>query len=202
MNNRSFFIRTFLSGFFLALPIIILVAVVIFLVRLVINLITPIAKILSPGADVTHWSIQLLAFFIVLGIFFLLGLIVNVSTGKRAFSFIERVFLERVPFYNTIKNIVEQLRGKDQPFKEVVLCDPHNSGALMTGFIVEEIDDEKVIVYVPTAPNPTNGYVFHMNRKDLIATDAKTQEAIASVIGMGVGSKKIYGSKKEESLEA
>jgi len=170
-------------------------------VRFVINIITPIAKVLSPGADVTHWTLQVLAFFIVLAFFFLLGLIVNISTGKRAFSFIERVFLEPIPFYSTIKNIVEQFRGKDRkPFQEVVLCDPYNSGALMTGFVVEEIDTETVIVYVPTAPNPTNGFVFHIKRKDLIATDAKTEEAMASVIGMGAGSKKIYGVDETDEL--
>lgn len=117
------------------------------------------------------------------------------------FSKIEQRLLMPIPFYSTVNNIVSSFRGVgERPFQRVVLIDAYGSGALMTGFVVERINDEMVVVYVPTAPNPTNGFVFHVKESDLIETSAKSEDAMGTVIAVGAGSKKLFKVYNEEKI--
>jgi len=195
-KKRSFIVRTILNGFLVALPIVILIAVFVVLIRFVLGIIAPLAHMLSPGREFTHWSLHIVAFIIVCAVFFSVGILIKTRIGKSYFLRFENSILKPLPLYKSISGIVEQFVNRDaRPFQKVVLCDPYGSGSLMTGFIVEVIDDDIVVVYVPTAPNPTNGFIFHMKRKDIIETTAKTEDAMATVIGMGTGSKRIFGEK-------
>ncbi len=197
--SKSYVIRTVLNGFMIILPILIMIGIVTFLVRMILKFIIPFGQVLSLGSTNNLWIFHLLALIIVIGFFFFVGSFVNTSHGKRFFDYSEQKILKPIPFYSTISNIVEQFRGAgDRPFHDVVLIDPYKSGALMTGFIVERINENMVVVYVPTAPNPTNGFVFHMPENELIYTGAKTEDAMASVIGMGAGSKKLFKQAIDE----
>ena len=42
-----------------------------------------------------------------------------------------------------------------------------------------------VSVFIPTTPNPTNGYLVLMNPRDFIETDVPVSLAISFVISMG-----------------
>ncbi len=198
--SKTFLFRTFLNGFMITLPVLIMLLILVFLVRLILRLIVPIASVLSLGTDSNHWIFSVLALVIVCVFFLMVGLFVGTSYGKKVFSWGEEKILKPVPFYSTINNIVEQFRGQgERPFRQVVLVDPYNSGALMTAFLVEHINEETVVVYVPTAPNPTNGLVFHIKESQVIYTDAKTEDAMASIIGMGAGSKKLFKTPLENA---
>lgn len=184
------------------LPILIILLILVFLVRFIINLIKPISNIISPGTENSSLFFTIIALLIVCVFFLLVGFFVGTRQGKRIFSYGEEKLLKPIPYYSTISNIVEQFRGQgEKPFQQVVLVDPYKSGALMTAFLVEQINENMVVVYVPTAPNPTNGFVFHMPKEDVIYTNAKTEDAMASVIGMGAGSKKLFKKAINESQE-
>lgn len=191
--SRSYFIRTFLNGFMVTLPFLIILSIIIVLVRIIIRFIKPISHVIAPGTEKDSFVFVAIALLIVCLFFLLVGIFVGTRQGKRIFAFGENKLLKPIPYYSTISNIVEQFRGQgERPFQQVVLVDPYKSGALMTAFLVEKINEDMVVVYVPTAPNPTNGFVFHMNKQDVIYTNAKTEDAMASVIGMGAGSKKLF----------
>ena len=91
------------------------------------------------------------------------------------------------------------------PFKKVVLVDPFNTGAKMTGFITDETDGIYT-VFVPTAPNPTNGFVFHMPVDQVELLQVDTDRALRSIVAIGVGSNEILKAprkiKKANSVES
>lgn len=191
--SKSFVFKTFVNGLMVSLPVLIIVFVLIFLVRLVTRIISPISQMIDPGAEAAVWMVNLFAFLLIVAIFFSIGLFISTSRGTNVFKQIEGKLLMPIPFYSTIHNIVSSFRGVgERPFKRVVLIDAYGSGALMTGFVVERINEEMVVVYVPTAPNPTNGFVFHVKESELIETTAKSEDAMGTVIAVGAGSKKLF----------
>lgn len=187
--------RKTINGLIVSLPFIVIIAILVFLIRFIARILTPFAKLLG-GSPLPKWSIYFVAFVLVLFLFFAFGVFLSTRKGDGIFTYIETRLFKNIPLYSTVKNVIKQFRGEGKrPFREVVLVDMYDSGCYMTAFIVEYVDDEYVVVYVPTAPNPTNGFVIIVKEAELIKTDAKTEDAMATVIGIGSGAGEMF---KEE----
>ena len=61
----------------------------------------------------------------------------------------------------------------------------------MTGFITDEHPDGSYTVFVPTAPNPTTGFVFHLKAGRVHPVSVGVDEAFRSIIACGAGSGRI-----------
>jgi uncharacterized membrane protein len=132
---------------------------------------------------------------------FLVGLFIRTQLGRTSFRFIEAKWLERLPAYSTIRDIVQQFTGaRKAPFHTVVLVDAFGTGVEMMGFVTDE-DETHCTLFVPTAPNPTNGYVFVVAKSQIKKTTAKAEEAIRSVVGLGVGSLNILAKSELPSSD-
>ena len=108
--------------------------------------------------------------------------------------------LEKIPFvrpiYSGVKQILQTiLSDQTQSFKEVVLIEFPRPGVWTYGFVVaepgkktaKEIGGESLVtVFVPTAPNPTSGYVLMVERSALKPTSATVDEAFKFHISLGV----------------
>ena len=62
------------------------------------------------------------------------------------------------------------------------------SDTLMTGFVTEILNEDLYTVFVPTGPNPTNGFIFHVKKDQLVFVDTKPEDAMRTIIGVGTGS--------------
>jgi uncharacterized membrane protein len=71
----------------------------------------------------------------------------------------------------------------------------------MTGFVTEEVGNDLYTVFVPTAPNPTNGFVFHIPASRLQFVEVKTESAMRTVVGMGTGSSCLFVTEDENKKE-
>jgi len=191
---RRFFFTAVLGGIVVVLPIYILGA----LIKVVFNftslLLKPISSLLYFSSDVNSWIIDLLAFVIVIVLFFLIGLSVRTELGRQLLAFIEENWLAKAPFYSLLRDTVRQILGQEKmPFRQVVLVDVYSNDTRMTGFVVDSTKDGAYYtVFVPTAPNPTNGYIFHVKREQLEFLETKTEDALRSVISMGTGSASLF----------
>jgi len=84
---------------------------------------------------------------------------------------------------------------KSTSFKKAVLVDYPIKGSKSIGFVTNEncnFSDKfsKTAVFVPTTPNPTNGFLLYLNDEDIIYLDISVEDAIKMVVSMGV-----YGVK-------
>lgn len=196
---KNFLVTTLLGGFVVILPI----TIFIFIIRLIFNFLTDaLAPLSTLIATKTAWNVSivnLIALGSIILFCFLMGLLIRTRIGKNFFGSIEKAYLERLPLYGTIKEIVQQFSGaKKMPFSEVVTVEVFSNGTKMTGFITEEHGDGNFTVFVPTGPNPTNGFIFHVSEDQIERKNTSTEEAMRSIIGVGVGSDKVLNDKKDE----
>lgn len=178
------------------LPLAIFALLIQLILNLVKNVLAPISKALQNelALEVPDYVFSIIAFVIVILLCFLIGLFIRTQIGKNSFSYLERTYLFRLPLYGTIKETVQQFTGaKKMPFSDVVLVDVFGNDTRMTGFITDEHESGNYTVFVPTGPNPTNGFIFHVSKDQVTRLEdhVKTDDAMRSIISVGVGSKNI-----------
>ena len=197
-NFISFVKTTFLGGVIVLLPAAILVLVFQWVFRFVANLIQPlshlIVRLLEPLAKfIPYTQLQgfisdLLSISIILATCFVVGVGVKTQLGGWLFHNVENFLLRIAPGYTMVKEIVLQLFGSD---------------TLVTTFITDEHPDGSYTVFMPTGPNPTSGWIFHVPGKDVQLVDISVEHTMRTVIGCGVGSKPLiqdFKRKTEEGL--
>jgi len=146
--------RTFITGFFVTVPLIVSVAALVWTFRLVDGFATPLATRLI-GRTVPGLGVLIMA-ALVLGA----GAVATNVIGKRLLQRAE-AWLLRVPVFKTVYAPVRQLLAAFSPdndagFKRVVLVDDPSRGLLL-GFLTREFTLERgagaetfVAVYIPT----------------------------------------------------
>jgi uncharacterized membrane protein len=146
--------RSFITGFFVTVPLIISVAALVWIFGIVDGVATPISTRLL-GRDVPGLGV-----LITLGVILLVGAVATNVLGKRALQQVE-YWLLRVPVFKTIYAPVKQLVAAFSPeneagFKKVVLVDDDRRGMIL-GFLTREFTLDRgrgiealVAVYVPT----------------------------------------------------
>ncbi len=197
---KRFFITTFIGGVIVILPITIFVVIINLLFTFVQQLIRPVNQLISFGKITDQLIIDLISIGIILLFCFSVGLFVRTQFGKQLFLFVEAGLLSYLPFYDTIKETVEQFAGTNgnSAFSRAVIVDLYGNETRMTGFITDELDNGYFTVFVPTGPNPTNGLIFHVPENKVEFLDASIEETMRSVIGVGAGSSKIIYSKNNK----
>ncbi|SHN33355.1 Uncharacterized membrane protein [Cyclobacterium lianum] len=194
--TKSFFIKTLLNGLLLILPIIIILFLLSLIFKFVFNLVSPISALLDNGSESPTLIINLLALLILIAIIFVIGLILNNSRSKRMFKVFEYRYLLQIPLYSTIQETIAQFTGlKKMPFSQVVLVDAFNTGVLLTGFVTESVSENMYTIFVPTAPNPMNGNIYHVPVSQLKFLDIEPEKAMRSIVGMGTGSSILFAEK-------
>lgn len=135
--------------------------------------------------------IALIALFLIL-IFF--GFIARLVFVKYFFKLLDHLF-HRIPFFNKIYTAFqEMLRGafysKGSNFSQVVLAPFPHDKIFCIGLIPNHHngndETEEISVFIPGTPNPTAGYLLKFNRKDVIFTDMRVEEALKFVVSCGI----------------
>ncbi|MEJ2005876.1 MAG: DUF502 domain-containing protein [Cyclobacteriaceae bacterium] len=201
-DNRNTVLQTLTRGFIVLLPLVLIIAIFAVLFDFVFDFISPIGRLVTPGETEPHWIIHVLTLLILFLIMLLLGKAVETKRGKHILKSVENNVLRKIPLYSTISDIVYQFSGlRDMPFSKVVLIDPFKTGSYLTGFVAEEEFEDIVTVFVPTAPNPTNGNIFHVPREDAKFIDITPQQAMQTIIGMGTGTSKLFNHIKNDTSD-
>jgi uncharacterized membrane protein len=194
--TKTFFIRTLLNGLLLVLPTIIILFLLSLVFKFVFNLVAPISALLDKNAESNALFINILALLILITFIFIIGLILRHGRSKRLFRIFEYKYLLQIPLYSTLQETIAQFAGlKKMPFRQVVLVDAYNTGVLLTGFVTETVSEGIYTVFVPTAPNPMNGNIYHVPASQLRFLDIEPEKAMRSIVGMGTGSSALFAAK-------
>lgn len=187
-TERGIILDSLIQGFLILLPLTIILILLSIVFNFIFGIVAPLSAALEPSSEDPHWLINVLSLAIFCVFIFLIGLLVRNKVGKVYFKIFERKYLTKLPLYSLIHQTVYQFVGlKKLPFSEVVLIDPFRSGTMMTGFITDQINDTLYTVFVPTAPNPTNGNIYHVPKELITFLNVNTQDAMRTVMGMGTG---------------
>ena len=135
-----------------------------------------------------------------------LTLAIVLLTGVLGRNFVGRylivwweAFLQRIPIVNTIYSSVKQVSDtvfspSGKAFRKAVLVEFPRPGIWSVGFVIgapgdvltRPIGEGFQTVYVPTAPNPTSGYVLIMPHSEITDLDITVDDALRFVLSMGV----------------
>ena len=98
--------------------------------------------------------------------------------------------------YSSSKQIFETLFSeKGASFRQVCLVEWPRRDAWSIAFVSREVDGSEIglhagrkmyAIYVSTTPNPTSGYVFFVDEKDVKILDMKVEDGLKLVISMGL----------------
>jgi len=191
------FLRTTLIGGVVALaPLTLIVLVFRWVINLIGRTLTPLVDRILQDPDPNPYfkfAIYLVSFAAILLFFFIIGLIVRTRLS-RFLNRAEDRYLLKIPGYKLVKETVQQFFGKNRSFfKEVVLVDIFNTGALMTGFITDDQGDI-ISVFIPTGPNPTSGNIYHLQKDRVTRTSAPVDLGMKTIISCGAGSAEVFAS--------
>lgn len=184
-----FIFNAFFGGFIIILPTIVLFKVAAWLFDFLRTTAEPVTGLLMQSLSLSEpraFTFTLLGTFIFCA---LIGLLTRTRLGKAIQTIFEKKILSRIPGYNTISDIVAQITGKQSGlFRSVVLVTLEDSGVSATGFIVDEISDQHVTVFIPCGPNPTTGFVLHLEKEKVSPLNISVEAAMKTIIACGSGS--------------
>jgi uncharacterized membrane protein len=196
---KAFLRTTFLGGFLIVLPIILLIFVLDWFFNFLTDKIRPVTNILVETARLNELVASVVAVIIIMLLFFIVGLIVRTSLGSYIIGFLEEKILKRVPLYKIIKDTVIHLFGDEKLiFKGVALVKPFGNDTMVTAFITDESFDGYTTVFIPSAPAPTGGYIYHIKNEFVIKLDYPVEEAMRTVLSLGGGSRKLLNTMNEK----
>jgi uncharacterized membrane protein len=134
-----------------------------------------------------------LAVLVTLAGLYALGALANRVIGKRLLGVVDRL-IERIPLVQSIyggtKKLLAVLQTRPEGTQRVVLIDFPHRDMKAVGFVTRTVRDagtgrEIAMVYVPTTPNPTSGYLEVVPVERLVPTDWTVDQAMALIISGG-----------------
>ena len=137
-----------------------------------------------------QWTIALIWTLLAL---YIIGAVTSRVIGQRLWGYLEAI-INRIPLANTVysavRKLVDVLRTKPDSTQRVVLIDFPREGAKTIGFVMRTFTDATskemvAAVYVPTAVNPTTGYLQLVPVEKLIPSDMTSEQAMAMIISAG-----------------
>ncbi|MGK0674158.1 MAG: DUF502 domain-containing protein [Halothiobacillaceae bacterium] len=139
-----------------------------------------------------------LGVILALAVLLVTGLVAANFFGRRVVGLWESM-LERIPLVRSVYSAVKQLMhtflsADSKSFRKVLLVEYPSKGlwtlAFLAGNPVGEVQEktakEMLTVYVPTAPNPTSGYVIFVASDAVIELDMSVEEAMRMIISLGI----------------
>jgi len=189
---REFITSTVVGGLFIVVPVYLAVLLLLKGMKSAAGLVRPIA------AMVTDWlpAEGLLSLVVVLALCFLVGVAVRTRSGRAVRERMEKVFFERLPGYGLLRSLTQRLAGDsdEQAWKPALV---EIEEALVPAFIIEELDDGRFTVFVPSVPTPLAGAVYVLRRERVHILDIPFTQAIRSVSRWGSGSKDLVAAMQK-----
>lgn len=201
---RIFFKTTLLGGITVILPAIILIFAFKWLFGVVQSGIKPLTDLVEDRLTLPESYEEAIAILIVLAVIvlacFVLGLFVRTRIGRWIYNAFENSLLSKAPGYKMIKETVNQFLGKkESPFSSVALAQIFENDTRVTAFITDKHDDGTITVFVPTGPNPTSGFIYHLDQQYVHPVNVSVEDAMRSVISCGAGSKALIQGRTSEA---
>ena len=188
---RKFVMSAMLSGLLLVVPLYLAVLLLLKAMGSLVRLVRPIAVMLP------RWSHaeDVLALLIVLLFCFLTGVAMRTVGGRLFRERIEDSILVKIPGYILLRSLTRQLAGESREnVWRPALAEIED--ALVPAFIIEEFEDGRYTIFVPSSPSPFTGAVYILDRKRVHLLDASLAQTVQAVSRWGSGSRDLVAAMK------
>ena len=204
----------FLTGLFVALPILGTLWILDLIYRLINSrfepLVITIATRYRDQNPLLHWlsfptkhngetayTIPLAGFLLTILFLILLGVFVSNVVGRGLLAWLDSLLL-KLPIISTIYHAAKQVidsvqmlsRSENMKFSKVALVPYPNISGKLVGFVTGQFTDQKgellYCVFLPTAPNPITGFVIITKASETELSDMPIEEATKLIISGGL----------------
>lgn len=186
--------RDFASGLIVLVPLIVTLFVLMWLYTFIAG--TPFLQYIG-GEQFIPLPDQVAEFvrvMLTLAIFALLvlgvGYMMRTAFGRLIESAIDRV-INRVPgvrvVYNASKMAAETALTGTESLQKPIKLEPWKNMRVTAFKTGKRTSDGKEIVFMPTAPNITSGFVLEVREEDYEETDESVEEALTRLLSAGFG---------------
>lgn len=175
-------VNDILIGTMAVLPVIIVVWIVTFLASLVLSAVFGVKETLgNPFAT-------FVAFAAAFALLAYIGRTINRRRRSLIISLID-YFVGRIPFLNTIYKIsqrmVDLFRSKPEDTKrEVVYVEYPKDGMWLPAYLTNR-EGDRCVLFVPTSPNPTNGFTVIVHESKVVQSELDIGEATSFIVSLG-----------------
>jgi uncharacterized membrane protein len=162
-------------------------------VHSVVGLVHPLASMLPEWFPAEHVVYLLL----MLSLCFLIGVAVRTPAGRAVRERIESSLFERLPGYALFRSLTQRLAGRsdDTVWKPALV---EIEDALVPAFIIEELEDGRFTVFVPSVPTPRAGALYILDPARVHILDVPFTQAIKAISRWGAGSKELVAAMRSE----
>jgi uncharacterized membrane protein len=186
---REFVTSTVVGGLFIVVPVYLAVVLLLKGMKSVGGLVRPIAVLIPDWLPAE----SLLSLLLVLALCCLVGAAVRTRSGRAVRERMEMMFFERLPGYGLLRSLTQRLAGdSEERTWQPALVEIED--ALVPAFVIEEFDDGRFTVFVPSVPTPLAGAVYILPRERVHLLDIPFTQAIRSVSRWGAGSKDLVAA--------
>jgi len=133
------------------------------------------------------WAITIpgLGVGILILLVFLVGIITNNYIGLKLTDFVAYL-VEKIPGINNVYKLFKdmvKMGTTTKSFDKVVRVEFPNKGSYSLGFLTNE---ESGAIFIPTTPNPSNGFLIEREKGKYKVLNMTPAEAIAQIMSMGM----------------
>jgi len=185
---RQFVVNALIGGLLILFPIYLAILILLKGMQSVAALVRPLTGLLPAWLPAEG----LLSLALVLVICFLIGLAVRTRVGGIFTARMESL-LEKLPGYALFRSLTQRIagEGRENAWKPALV---EIEEALVPAFIIEEIEDGRFTVFVPSVPTPFAGAVYILTAERVHALDVPFTQAFSSVSRWGSGSKDLVAA--------
>jgi len=193
---RELVVSTVVGGLFIVVPVYLAVVLLLKGMQAVAGLVRPLTALLPDWLPAEGFF----SLLIVLALCFVVGTAVRTRAGRAAREGMERLFFERLPGYGLLRSLTQRLAGDtEQSAWTPALVEIED--ALVPGFIIEEVGDDRLTVFVPSVPTPLAGAVYVLARARVHPLDVPFTQAIRSISRWGSGSAELVAAIRTPVIE-
>jgi uncharacterized membrane protein len=188
----DFIIGRLLAGMIILIPIYLAILLLLKASQSLVALVKPLAKFIP---DIVPFESDL-AVLLALVMCFLVGLAVSSRWGQSLWEKIEAAIFQRVPGYELFRGLMQRLSGsaRDQTWRPALA---EIEEALVPAFIIEELSDGHLAVFVPSIPTPLAGAVYILVPERVHPLDVPFTKMLSTVTRWGSGSKELYAAMEK-----
>ncbi len=189
----EFIVSTLVGGLLVLAPLYLAVLLLFKAMQSLVGLVRPLAMLLPAWVPAE----RVLSLVLVLVVCFLVGAAVRTAGLKVIRERIRRKVLDRIPGYELLRSLAQRLAGTSaENTWQPALVEIED--ALVPGFIIEECDDGRFTVFVPSVPTPFAGAVYVLSRDRVHPVDVPFTQAVKSISRWGSGCRELVAAMPKE----
>jgi uncharacterized membrane protein len=188
--------RALFRGLLIVVPVYLAILLLLKGMKSLATLVRPFAQLLPdwvPAED-------LLSLLLVVAICIVIGACVSTRAGQGVRNRIEKAVFERIPGYSLFRSLAHQMAGQsgERTWKAALF---QSDEALIPAFIIEELDDGRYTVFVPSIPTPFAGAVYVLDRQRVHPLDVPFTDAVKVVSRWGSGAKDLVAAMEKNAQQ-